>query len=163
MPDVIRPTPFGLHRLAAVGGGLLGIAALAGCAPSAAAPPASAAAAPAASTSTPGSASTDGSSDSAGLKDGSYTASSDYQSPGGLASIDVTVTLADGTISAVEVVPKATNGTARQYESQFASGIDAVAVGKPIAGLKVGAVSGSSLTGQGFEKALQAIQEEAAA
>ena len=102
------------------------------------------------------------SSASSGLKDGTYTATGEYQSPGGLSAIGVTVTLKGGTISAVKVVPKASNGTARQYESQFASGIGAVAVGKPIEGLQVGAVSGSSLTGQGFEKALEAIQQQAA-
>ena len=157
--------PVRLRRLAAVGGGLLSIAALAGCAPSTAdatAPSTDAAAAPSApsAASTP-SAST--SSAAAGLKDGTYSATGDYQSPGGASAIAVTVTLKSGTITAVKVAPKAADATARQYEAQFASGIDAVAVGKPIEGLKVGAVSGSSLTGQGFEKALAAIRSKASA
>jgi uncharacterized protein with FMN-binding domain len=144
-------------RLAAVGGGLLGVAALAGCAPSAAAP---------AETGTaPGGSSASGSASAASsaLKDGTYSAVGDYQSPGGPSKVAVTVTLEHGTITAVQVEPKADDPTARQYEGRFASGIDAVAVGRPIAGLQVGAVSGSSLTSQGFEKALAAIRSKAAA
>lgn len=161
MPEHTRPVPHRLRRIGAVGGGLLGIAALAGCSP-AVAPAASGSSGGAAASSAASSA---GPSASAGgdLKDGSYTATGDYQSPGGPSAVEVTVALRGGVISAVKVVPKAADATARQYESQFASGVDAVAVGKPIAGLEVGAVSGSSLTSQGFEKALATIQEQAAA
>ncbi|TDS77152.1 FMN-binding protein [Amnibacterium kyonggiense] len=148
-----------LRRLAAIGGGLLGVAALAGCAPTASdAAPASSA--PAASA--PSSAASAGTS-SGDLKDGSYTATGHYQSPGGDSAVEVTVTLKSGTISAVKVVPKAADPTAQQYEAQSASGISGVAVGKRIDGLQVGAVSGSSLTSQGFEKALAEIRTEAAA
>jgi uncharacterized protein with FMN-binding domain len=158
MTAPVLPKP--VLRLAAVGGGLLSLAALAGCAPTAASD-----AAPAApsSGSSSGSAGTGGSGSSADLRDGTYTATGDYQSPGGPSAVEVTVTLKGGAISAVEVVPKAENPTARQYEAQFASGIGAVAVGKPIADLQVGAVSGSSLTSQGFEDALGKIRSEAAA
>lgn len=148
-----------LRRVAAVGGGLLGIAALAGCAPAAAAGAGSAssdAAAPSAASSSSGGS-------AAALKDGTYSAIGDYQSPGGASAVSVTVTLQHGSITAVQVKPAAHNPTARQYEAQFASGISGVAVGKPIEGLQVGAVSGSSLTSQGFEKALAAIRSKAAA
>ena len=140
-----------LRRVAALGGGLIGIAALAGCAPSAAG-----------STAASGAPAPGGSSAAADLKDGSYTATGHYQSPAGDSMVAVTVTLKSGTITAVKVIPKTANPTAQQYESQFASGVGAVAVGKKIAGLQVGAVSGSSLTSQGFEKALAQIQTEAA-
>jgi uncharacterized protein with FMN-binding domain len=160
MSTTVRPSHLHLVRLAAVGGGLLGVAALAGCAPSASD------AAPAASSGTSSSAAAPSTSSSSGssaaLRDGTYSATGDYQSPGGASADAVTVTLKSGTITAVKVVPKAADPTARQYEAQFASGIDAVAVGKPIAGLQVGAVSGSSLTSQGFEKALAEIRSEAA-
>jgi uncharacterized protein with FMN-binding domain len=153
----VRP---GLLRLAAVGGGLLGVAALAGCAPTAASDAAPASSGGSSSVASPSGGSGGGSGD---LKDGTYTATGDYTSPGGPSAVEVTVTLKSGAISAVKVVPKAADATAQQYEAQFASGIDAVAVGKPIAGLQVGAVSGSSLTSQGFEKALATIRSEAAA
>jgi uncharacterized protein with FMN-binding domain len=142
-------TALRLRRVAALGGGLIGIAALAGCAPSAAG-------------STPGTAAAPSGSATADVKDGSYTATGHYQSPAGDSVIAVTVTLKRGTITAVKVIPKTANPTAQQYESQFASGVGAVAVGRKIAGLQVGAVSGSSLTSQGFEKALAQIQTEAA-
>jgi uncharacterized protein with FMN-binding domain len=148
-----------LRRIAAISGGLIGVAALAGCAPSATSTAGAAADDTAPSTSS-GSSSSSASGD---LKDGSYSATGDYQSPGGASAVGVTLTLKSGTITALKVVPKADDPTAQQYEAQFASGVNAVAVGKPIAGLQVGAVSGSSLTSQGFEKALAAIQKEAAA
>ncbi|MBW4040859.1 MAG: FMN-binding protein [Acidobacteria bacterium] len=141
-----------LRRVAALGGGLIGIAALAGCTPSAAGGTTGSGAAPAGGSSAA----------SADLKDGSYTATGHYQSPAGDSMVAVTVTLKSGTITAVKVVPKTPNPTAQQYETQFASGVGAVAVGKKISGLQVGAVSGSSLTSQGFEKALAQIQSEAA-
>ena len=153
--------PVRLRRIVAVGGsGLLSIAALAGCAPSDASAPSTGAAAATSAASTPSAAASSAATD---LKDGTYSATGNYQSPGGASAVAVTVTLKSGTITAVTVAPKAENPTARQYEAQFASGIGAVAVGKPIEGLNVGAVSGSSLTGQGFEKALAAIRSKAAA
>jgi uncharacterized protein with FMN-binding domain len=151
------------HRLAAVGGGLLSLAALAGCAPSASSASGAATSDPASVPSPAASSTSRPTAAAAGLKDGTYSATGDYQSPGGASSVAVTVTLKSGAITAVQVKPAADNPTARQYESQFASGIDAVAVGKPIEGLQVGAVSGSSLTSQGFEKALAAIRSKAAA
>ena len=161
--------PPAVRRLVAVGGGLLGAVALAGCAPAASNGTAPAndttASASAGAPSTPAEAGepTASSAPAADLRDGTYTASGSYQFPNGTGTIRVTVTLADERVESVKVEPQADNPTARQYESQFASGIDAVVVGKPIAGLKVGAVSGSSLTGQGFQKALATIRKDAAA
>lgn len=149
-----------VRRVAAVGGGLVSIAALAGCAPAAAAGADASSSAPGASASSSAPGASAGA--TAALKDGTYSATGDYQSPGGPSAVAVTVTLRSGTITAVQVKPAADNPTARQYEAQFSSGISGVAVGKPIAGLQVGAVSGSSLTSQGFEKALAAIRSKAA-
>ncbi|MGT2427164.1 FMN-binding protein [Amnibacterium kyonggiense] len=152
-----------LRRLAAIGGGLLGVAALAGCAPTASTEGTPAPGGSAAAPSTTASAGAGGSTASGALKDGSYTATGDYESPGGPSAVGVTVTLKDGTISAVQVVPEAADPTARQYEQQFASGIGAAVIGKRIDGLQVGAVSGSSLTSRGFEAALAEIRSRAAA
>jgi uncharacterized protein with FMN-binding domain len=152
-----------LRRLAAIGGGLLGVAALAGCSPAASSGTAASDAGTAPSSASAPAASSGSSASSSALKDGTYTATGDYQSPGGPSAVGVEVTLKSGTITAVKVEPKAADPTAQQYERQFASGISGVAVGKPIEGLQVGAVSGSSLTSQGFEKALATIRSEAAA
>lgn len=143
---------FGRHaqRIAAVGGGLVAIGALAGCS--------------ATTDDTVTGDSSTGSNASSGIyKDGTYTADGPYVSPGGNVSIGVSITLKDNAITAVTVTPKASDPTSKQYETQFASGISAAVVGKQLDGLSVGAVSGSSLTGKGFETALEAIRKDAAA
>jgi uncharacterized protein with FMN-binding domain len=95
--------------------------------------------------------------------DGSYSATGTYQSPAGKETIDVSVTLAGGVITAVEVTPDATNPTSKQYQTAFASGVSDVVVGKEIAGLTVDTVSGSSLTPDGFNAALAEIAADAQA
>lgn len=164
-PRLRRPAA---QRLAVIGFGLVAIGTLAGCTATPAATPAddpspdsgSAASSPAAEASTPAAA-PDASS---GIyRDGTYTADGPYVSPGGNVSVGVSLTLKDDAITAVTVTPKASDPTSKQYETQFASGISAAVVGKQLEGLSVGAVSGSSLTGKGFETALKAIRKDAAA
>jgi uncharacterized protein with FMN-binding domain len=152
---------------AVVGSGIVVLAALAGC---------SSTTGSSASSSTGGgsgsgssSSSSSSSSDSsasdanASFKDGTYTATGDYDSPGGASAVEVTITLKSGTVSDVKVVPKAENPTAQQYESQFSSGIAGKIVGKKITELNVTTVSGSSLTSQGFDKAISDIESQAKA
>jgi uncharacterized protein with FMN-binding domain len=130
----------------ALGGGLAALAALTGCA----------------ATSAGGAGGHDPSGTTSALKDGTYTEDGQYQSPGGLSEVAVTVTLKDGTVTAVKVVPKAENATAQQYEAKFASGIASEVVGKKLTDLHVGAVAGSSLTAQGFAAAVSKIEQDAA-
>jgi len=96
-----------------------------------------------------------------GFADGTYTADGSYVAPSGPETISVTVTLADGTIAAVEVTGHATDPQAKRHQADFIGGIAAVVVGQPIEGLSVDRVAGSSLTGQGFNAALDAIRAEA--
>ena len=93
--------------------------------------------------------------------DGTYTEDGDYQSPGGQESVTVTVTLQDDVVTAVDVTPHATSGNAKQYQTQFASGIAAEVVGKDIDSLEVSRVAGSSLTSGGFNAALEKIRADA--
>lgn len=65
-------------------------------------------------------------------------------------------------VTAVEVTPQADNATAKQYQTKFASGIADQVVGVPLDDLDVGAVSGSSLTGEGFMAAVEQIAADAA-
>lgn len=132
--------------------GSLALLGLTGC--SGAASPGSGASSPspAASSSAPAASS---------LTDGRYSALGRYRSPGGASAVDVDLTLKDGVVTALTVTPKAENPTAQQYESRFASGIDAQAVGKRITELNVSKVSGSSLTSKGFDAAIAAIEEKA--
>ena len=93
---------------------------------------------------------------------GTYSATGQYPTPGGLQGIGVTVSLdADGTITEVEVEPKAQTGNSVQFQDKFASGISSEVVGKSIAELNVDKVSGSSLTGGGFNRAIEDIVKEA--
>ncbi|GEK19612.1 FMN-binding protein [Cellulomonas xylanilytica] len=93
--------------------------------------------------------------------DGTYTATGSYESPAGPETVGVSITLADGMVSAVEVTPEATNPASQKFQTQFASGVADVVVGQPIEGLTVDAVSGSSLTPEGFNAALVEIAADA--
>ncbi|WP_158375898.1 FMN-binding protein [Cellulosimicrobium cellulans] len=95
--------------------------------------------------------------------DGSYTAEGSYSTPGGEESISVDVTVADGVVTDVTVTPEATGGNAARFQDEFASGIADEVVGQELAGLSVDKVSGSSLTGDGFNAALDQIRADAAA
>ena len=101
--------------------------------------------------------------DASGYTDGTYTESGSYQSPAGEESVQVSVALEGGVITAVEVTPDATNPQSKQYQKAFASGIADEVVGRPIDGADVDVVSGSSLTSEGFNAALARIAADAQA
>ncbi len=105
----------------------------------------------------------DGTSTAAGYRDGEYSAEGSYQSPGGSESVAVSLTLQDGTITQLTVTPEATHPNSKNFQGKFASGIDALVVGKPIDDLQVDKVSGSSLTSGGFNAAIETIKGEATA
>lgn len=94
--------------------------------------------------------------------DGEYTESANYQSPNGTEEVEVTVTLADGVITAVEVVGDGDNPNSKRYQTEFADGIADVVVGKSIDEISVDKVAGSSLTSAGFNDAIDAIKADAA-
>lgn len=102
-----------------------------------------------------------GSTSTGGYKDGTYTEDGSYSSPGGQETITVKVTLANSVITAVTVTPHATGGQPKQYQDDFAGGISDVVVGKKIDSLSVSRVAGSSLTSNGFNKAIAAIKADA--
>lgn len=99
--------------------------------------------------------------DSGGVADGTYRASGGYQSPNGPETIEVSITLTDGVVEAVEVIPGATNSTSKRYQGDFAGGIGAEVVGKSLDEANVSRVAGSSLTSGGFAEALQTIRQDA--
>jgi outer membrane biosynthesis protein TonB len=94
--------------------------------------------------------------------DGTYSARGTYVSPGGTETMRVTVTIASDIVQSVSVHPIHVDSTAAKYEAMFESGISAVAVGKDLSTLSVGAVGGSSLTCVGFNAAIVTIRGEAA-
>ncbi len=100
---------------------------------------------------------------SATLKDGTYQATGSYTSPGGNEQITVNVTLKDGVVTDTSATSGANDPTAKQYQAEFIAGYKDQVVGKKISSIKLSRVSGSSLTSQGFNNALQEIQRQAQA
>lgn len=94
-------------------------------------------------------------------KDGTYTATGSYVSPGGRQGLQVTVTLKGDVIVSSNVVERAVDRESRQFQNKFISGYQQLVVGKNINAVKLGKVSGSSLTGAGFNDALAQIKAQA--
>ncbi|SCY30611.1 FMN-binding domain-containing protein [Microbacterium sp. LKL04] len=95
-------------------------------------------------------------------KDGTYTANGTYQTPESVEEISVTLTLADGTVTDVEVTGEPKARETRQYQGDFIGGIQDEVVGKKLDDLSVDKVGGSSLTSGGFNAAVKEIRTEAA-
>jgi uncharacterized protein with FMN-binding domain len=94
------------------------------------------------------------------FKDGQYSATASYNSPGGIQQIGVTVTLTADKVTAAALDLKA-EGIAKTYQTLFQSGYLPQVVGKDISTISLGAVAGSSLTGGGFNTALDQIEAQA--
>lgn len=94
--------------------------------------------------------------------DGRYEATGSYATPESVEQIDVTVELADGIVTDVQVVGDPTRPESARYQSQFIGGIADEVVGKPLDEISVTRVAGSSLTSGGFAEALEAIKADAA-
>lgn len=139
--------------------GLSLVGTVAGCAPSASqgASPASENTPAAASS---GRASTLASSGSV-YRDGTYRADGSYVSPNGTETVGVEVTLASGTVTAVNITQHPSNPNTRKFQGEFAGGIASQVVGKSIDELNISKVAGSSLTSGGFNQALDKIKAEA--
>ncbi len=145
--------------------GVAGIVTLAGCSggTSDAAAPAASEAAPAASSAPSTSAAADTSSTSGAYKDGTYEATGQYATPESVETIDVTLTVAGDTVTAVEVTGDPQAAESKRYQGEFIGGIQSEVVGKKLDELSVSKVAGSSLTSGGFNKAVDTIKTEAKA
>ncbi|MCC2660143.1 MAG: hypothetical protein K0R37_917 [Arthrobacter sp.] len=149
MQPLIRKTVFaGIAGLSLAG-------TVAGCAPSAQQTPSTTSETPAAGSSALASA-------GGGYKDGTYSAEGNYKSPNGTETVGVQLTLANGTVSAVEVTPHPSNPNTKKFQGQFAGGIAEQIVGKSLDEIKVSKVAGSSLTSGGFNQAVEDIKTQAA-
>lgn len=105
--------------------------------------------------------STTGTTEHADYKNGEYTATGTYNSPGGLQKVGVTVTLDNNVVTALDLNHSYAKGTSATFQDKFASGIDALVVGKNIDDLDVSKVAGSSLTSAGFNEAIDEIKSQA--
>lgn len=96
-------------------------------------------------------------------KDGVYSAVGTYNSPGGIDNLGVSVTLKGGVIVDSAVTNQAGDNTSVRYQNMFISGYKQFVTGKNIDEVTIGKVSGSSLTGTGFNAALTKIKIQAKA
>lgn len=93
--------------------------------------------------------------------DGTYGATGDYNSPGGPDQVGVSVTLKDDVVTDVVFTPMPGDPRSAHFQKQFADGYKTSVVGKKLDDIKVGKVSGSSLTSIGFNAALEKIKVQA--
>lgn len=94
--------------------------------------------------------------------DGTYSANGSYSPKAGLIEeISVTLTIANDAVTDVEITSTPKERETQEYQSKFIGGISDEVVGKAIDDLNVSRVAGSSLTSEGFNKALDTIKAEA--
>jgi uncharacterized protein with FMN-binding domain len=107
--------------------------------------------------------STSASNSSATFKDGTYSATGEYDTPDGPETITVKVTLKGGTVSDTSATASMQSRESKDYAAQFLDAYKTFVVGKDISAVKLSRVSGSSLTSQGFNSAIQQIENQAKA
>lgn len=95
-------------------------------------------------------------------KDGTYTASQSYRVPHGESnSIQVTVTISSGKISAVTANDSYTDGESGMYIQSFESSVSSVMVGQSMGSTSFSRIGGASLTSMAFYDALDVIATQA--
>jgi uncharacterized protein with FMN-binding domain len=94
-------------------------------------------------------------------KDGTYTAEGDYITHIGQKHIKVTITLKNDIITTADVVNEADDSMSQHFQDSFISGYKPMVIGKDITKVHLGKVALSSLTPNGFNSALQTIEQQA--
>lgn len=94
-------------------------------------------------------------------KDGTYTTIGDYRSPAGPEQITVKLTLKGGKIVDSTVTGTSNETVSQNFMNKFSQNHKSLVIGKSIDEVKLGVVSGSSLTPKGFNAAVEAIKKEA--
>lgn len=95
-------------------------------------------------------------------KDGTYAATGSYKSPAGIEKIGVSFTLKDGVVTDATVTAEAGDPRSMSFQQKFIDGYKQYVVGQKLDSIHfVDAVSGSSLTPQGFNDAVAEIKSEA--
>lgn len=117
---------------------------------------------PTTSISTPSSQPTTSSS-SSGYKDGTYSASASYYVPHGNESIQVSLTISNGTITNASIQNSEGDNESARYQEDFAAVYKSSVVGQKISGLQLSVIGGASDTTQGFNDALSQIASKAQA
>lgn len=94
-------------------------------------------------------------------KDGTYAKTVNYQSPGGIESISVTITVSGGTVSNATISQEANNRDSEEYQSSFRKNYQSKVVGKKLSELNLSIVSGASLTTEAFNDGLNDVRSQA--
>jgi uncharacterized protein with FMN-binding domain len=94
-------------------------------------------------------------------KNGSYSVVKDYVSPAGKDSIGVKIEIANDVVTKVEVTNLANHDVSKNFQNKFIPSIGTVTVGKSVADLKIGVVSGASLASAAFNEALEQVRTQA--
>ena len=98
---------------------------------------------------------------SGSYKDGTYAANGSYRTPESNESIKVTLTIKNNVVTAANVTGSPSARESRQYQQDFIAGYKSFVVGKNVDSIALDAVSGASLTSQGFNSALELIKSQA--
>lgn len=94
-------------------------------------------------------------------KNGTYTASGSYSTPESTESITITVTVENDVVTATSAQNTAKDRESKDWQGDFISGYKSQVVGRALASLNLGKVSGSSLTPTGFNNAIAKIRTQA--
>lgn len=95
-------------------------------------------------------------------KPGTYNATGHYTSPGGNQSITISLSVAaDGTVTDTTATSGAIDRESDEWQGRFINGYKQQVVGKKISDIQLSRVSGSSLTSQGFNEAVDQISQQA--
>ena len=111
--------------------------------------------------STPATTDATASSNTSGFKDGTYSATGFYSTPENTENIKLSITLKDGTVTGTSATVSASTRDSQEYAGAFVQNYKPLVIGKSITSIKLSRVSGSSLTSQGFNDAIQQIETQA--
>jgi uncharacterized protein with FMN-binding domain len=94
-------------------------------------------------------------------KDGTYTTTEGYDTPEGTESIGVSITVSNDIVTSTSATKMSRSRESRAYQEDFIASYSSFVVGKKLTDLKIGIVSGASLTTIGFNQALDTIRSQA--
>jgi len=94
-------------------------------------------------------------------KDGTYTATASYETPEASETVTLTATLANNVVTSSTVTTSHNERQAEEYQAAFIDGYKQFVIGKAVKSISLSRVSGSSLTSQGFNSALEKIKTQA--
>lgn len=94
-------------------------------------------------------------------KDGTYSAVGSYTSPGGQEEVNVSLTVKNGVVTDSVFTASSPRPISNGFMQKVAANYKPLVIGKKLADLQLGAVSGSSLTPMGFNDAVAKIRVQA--